>query len=453
MIQVSPRLMEATDYYIDHPVEFVRDILGAEPDPWQAEVLEALAAGRSVAVRSGHGVGKTAVAAWAIIWKLACFRFSRVPATAPTQHQLFDILWPEVGRWIETSVIRPMFDVTATRVAVRGHEKLWFAVARSSNQPERLAGHHAEHLLYVVDEASGIPDSTWQVIDGARTSHGAVVLAIGNPTRRSGGFFDAFHRHRRFWVCKHVSSEHSPRVSRAWVEEMAQKWGRDSDVYRVRVQGEFPKGEEDAFIPLDMVEAAVARDVPEGGPVEIGVDVARYGDAETVIVGRQGGRVLFLRAYRKRGVTEVTGLVIQAAKDLREQTGAERVRVKVDDTGVGGGVTDGLRDAAAERLPWLQVVPVDFGGAGDERYSNATSRMWGQVRELLEAGELSLPADDDLIGQLSNRKYRVDVRGRIRLETKEEMRRRGVPSPDRADALCLAFWTPPDWAEPDILWL
>lgn len=443
MTATAARLEDAIAYYAVHPVAFVEDILGAVPDPWQAEALAALARGESVAVRSGHGVGKTALAAWAIVWKLACFPRARIPATAPTQHQLLDILWPEVVKWIERSTIRAMFEVTATRVAMRGHEKAWFAVARSSNQPERLAGHHAEHLLYVVDEASGIEDYTWEVIDGARTTSGAVVLAVGNPTRRAGGFYDAFHRHRRFWATFHVSSADSPRVSRQWVEEMAAKWGTDSDVYRVRVAGEFPRGESDAFIPIELVEAAVNRDVPAGGPAEIGVDVARYGDSETAICAREGTRVRFLLAYRKRGVPEVVGLVAQAAKRLKDETGVGVIRVKVDDTGVGGGVTDGLRELAGQELPWLEVVPVPFSAGGDERYADLASAMWGNLRELLEAGALSLPDDDDLVAQLTLRRYTVDPRGRVRLESKEQLRRRGIPSPDRADALALAFWTPP----------
>ena len=446
--------MDAIAHYIRRPGDFVRDVLRAEPDPWQEEVLQALARGENVVVRSGHGVGKTAVAAWAILWKLACFPRARVPATAPTQHQLYDILWPEVGLWIERGGLHDLFEWTATRVAVKGYEKLWFAVARSSNRPERLAGQHAQHLLYVVDEASGIEDVTWQVIDGARTTDGAVILAIGNPTRRSGGFFDAFHRHRKFWRAWRVSSETSPRVSRQWVEEMREKWGEDSDVYRVRVAGEFPRGEADTFIPVDLVEACIFLDVPEGGPAELGVDVARYGDSETVIVARHGLKVLWLRAYRKRGVPEVVGLVVQAAKDLREQTEADRIRVKVDDSGVGGGVTDGLKEVAADELPWLEVVPVNFGGPGDERYYDTASRMWAHIRDLLTAKQISLPRDDDLVGQLTTRKYKVDPRGRIRLESKEAMRNRGLPSPDRADALVLAFWTPDALAaKPDIIWL
>lgn len=451
--RVEPRLMDAILHYVENPGDFVEDVLRVKPEPWQRQVLQELARGRNVVVRSGHGVGKTAVAAWAILWKLACFPRARVPATAPTQHQLFDILWPEVIKWIERAHLFDLFSWTGTRVAVRGHEKSWFAVARTASAPEKLAGQHADHLLYVVDEASGIEDETWHVIDGARTSFGAVVLAIGNPTRRSGGFFDAFHRHRKFWSPFKVSAEGSPRVSQQWVQEMREKWGPDSDVYRVRVLGEFPQGEADAFIPLELAEACVYRDVPEGGPAELGVDVARYGDSETVIVARHGLKVLWLRAYRKKGVPEVVGLVFGAAKDLREQTEADKIRVKVDDTGIGAGVTDGLRELAREER-WLEVVPVNFGDPGDEHYYDTTAQMWGRIRELMVQGQLSLPRDDDLIGQLTTRRYKVDPRGRIRLESKEEMRRRGLPSPDRADALVMAFWTPEEWeTQPDILWL
>lgn len=442
MMAVDPRLVEAVRYYARHPVAFVRHVLRAEPDPWQATALEHLAAGRNVAVRSGHGVGKTALAAWTVIWRLLCFRDAIVPATAPTQHQLHDVLWPEIARWIERAGLGNVLKWTATRVGVAGHERTWFAAARSSNRPERLAGFHAPYLLYVVDEASGVEAATWEVIDGARTTAGAQVLAIGNPTQRAGGFYAAFHHHRRWWATLHVSSEESPRVDRAWVEEMRQKWGADSDVYRVRVRGEFPAGEAETFIPLDLVEPAVLRDVPMEGAVQLGVDVARYGDSETVIVARWGGRVLWLEAHRKRGVPTVVGLVLQAARQAREYTGAARITVAVDDAGVGGGVTDGLRERA-RALPWLRVAAANFGGPGDGRhYANAAAWMWGRLREMLAARELSIPDDVDLIGQLTTRRYRVNARGLIELESKEEMRRRGLPSPDRADALALAFWTP-----------
>jgi len=440
------RLAEAVLYYAQHPGHFVRDVLKAEPDPWQEEALNALAAGRNVAVRSGHGTGKSADAAWAIIWRLLCFPHSVVPVTAPTQHQLQDVLWPELAKWIERAGLDNVLRWTATRVSVVGHERTWFAVARTSNQPERLAGFHNPYLLYVVDEASGIPQSTWEVIDGARTTAGAVVLAIGNPTQRSGGFFDAFHRHRKFWHCIHVSSADSPRVDPAWVEEMAQKWGRDSDIFRVRVLGEFPRGDADTFITVDLAEAAAMREVPAEGPVQIGVDVARYGDSETVIVARQGLRVLWMECYRQRGVTEVTGLVLAAARRAREQTGAAQVTVAVDDTGVGGGVTDGLRELAREHR-WLKVVPVNFGGAGDEHYADTASAMWGRLRELL--AEIAIPNDDDLIGQLTTRRYRVTPKGKVQLESKEDLRRRGLPSPDRADALALAFWEPGGRSSPE----
>jgi len=442
MVVVARRTFH--EIYVDDPVSFVTRVLGAQPDPWQADVLRALARGENVAVRSGHGVGKTALASWAILWKLLCFPFARIPVTAPTQHQLQDVLWPEIRYWIERGNLHADVEWTVTRVAVRRYARRWFAVARSSNRPERLAGHHAEHLMYVVDEASGIEDYTWEVIDGARTAHGALILAVGNPTRRVGGFYQAFHHHRRFWTTFHVSSEDSPRVPRQWVEEMAAKWGRDSDVYRVRVAGEFPRGESDAFIPIELVESAINRDVPPGGPAELGVDVARYGDSETAIVAREGNRTRFLLAYRKRSVTEVVGLVVQAAKRLKEETGASCIRVKVDDTGVGGGVTDGLAELAQRELPWLEVVPVPFSAGGDERYADLASAMWGHLRDLLDAEAISLPDDHDLVAQLTLRRYTVDSRGRVRLETKEQLRQRGIPSPDRADALALAFWTPRD---------
>ena len=446
-------LVEAALHYIDYPVDFVVDMLGAHPDPWQAEALEALARGESVTIRSGHGVGKSALLAWAIIWFLCTRPGSIVPCTAPTQRQLHDVLWAESARWIEQAPAPPPLIWSRTKVAMAGHEATWFAAARASNRPENIAGFHAPHLLFVVDEGSGVPDAVFEVIDGAQTTAGALVLMAGNPTKRSGYFIDSHGKDRWAWHAIHISSEDSPRVDPAWVERMAKKWGHDSDVFRVRVQGHPPRAEADTFISLDLAELAAARAVEPAGPLEMGVDVARYGDSETVMIARRGTAVVAMEPLRKRDTQEVAGEVIAMAKRLMEEHAYPGITIKVDDTGIGGGVTDALMhyewtESRYWRADSIKVVPCNFGGAGDEHYVNATGVMWGTLRDLMTSEQLAIPNDDDLIGQLTSRKYTVVPRG-IVLETKEQMRRRELPSPDRADALALAFYAPGQQPLPD----
>ena len=395
-----------------------------------------MARGRHVAIRSGHGVGKTTLLAWTVLWYVATRPFARVPCTAPTQHQLSDLLWAEISLWRGRAPGLAFLEWSATRLAMVGHAADWFAVARSSKVPENVAGFHAEHLLYVVDEASGVPDKVMQVVEGALTTAGAIVLLAGNPTRRVGYFADAFSRHRSRWHTIRVSSEDSPRVSPEYAEGMAAKWGADSDIYRVRVLGDFPRGEADTFIAVDQAEAAALREVEASGPCEIGLDVARYGDDETVFAVRRGLSVLPLECHRSWSIPETAGRAIQMALEQ----GA--TALKVDDSGLGGGVTDILQADARLRDVRCKVVAANFGGAGDEHYANATGVMWGRLRELLAGGEIALPDDPDLIGQLYSRRYTVNAAGKIALERKEDMKRRGLPSPDRADAVALAFGYP-----------
>lgn len=432
-------LADALAYYADHPVEWVEDTFGVTPDPWQAEALRALAAGRNVAVRSGHGVGKTAFAAWSVLWYLATRPFALIPCTAPTQHQLSDLLWAEIARWLNRSALREEIEWTATRVAMRGHASTWFAVARASNKPENLAGFHAQHLLYVVDEASGVPDELMAVVDGALTNEGARLVMVGNPTRATGYFADRFARDDPRWYTATISSEESPRVSREWIEQMRADWGRDSDTYRVRVLGLPPRGEATGFIPAPLVEAAMDRydTTPADGPLEIGVDVARYGDDKSAVCARRGYKVVYLEARQGLSNPEVAAWVAQVVQDLAEP--GERPIVRVDDDGVGGGVTDLLRLMVSEGTANLTPMPATFGGKGDRWYATNAGVMWGHLRKLMQDGLLALPRDQELLVQLTNRTFSVNLKGKIVLEKKEHMKERGLRSPDKADALALAF--------------
>lgn len=444
-------LVDLIDVYWDDPVAFAEDILEFHPDEWQQNVLNDLAKHPFVSVRSGQGVGKTALEATAVIWYLCCRPNPKVVCTAPTRQQLNDVLWAEIAKWLEGTLVKNFLRWTKTKVYMIGNEERWFATARTATKPENMQGFHEDYMLFVVDEASGVADNIMEAILGTLSGAENKLLMCGNPTRTSGVFYDSHHRDRADYKTHKVSSYDSPRASKENIERLIRKYGEDSDVVRVRVFGEFPKSEPDTFIHLEKVEAATMREVyvneygeriiPEDAPLEFGVDIARYGDDQSVICPRIGNYVPFLKTYNKQDTMTTAGHVIKLAKELMLKYGRPTCVVKIDDDGVGGGVTDRLREIVREEGLYIDVIDCHNGGKAlnPENYENWGSESWATIRELLHDGEIQIPNDEDLIGQLSTRKYKVTSKGKIRLESKEEMKKRGLRSPDRADALVLAF--------------
>ncbi|WP_374019015.1 phage terminase large subunit [Paenibacillus thiaminolyticus] len=444
-------LVTLIDLYWDDPNAFVEDILRAEPDEWQAAVLHDIAHHPLVSVRSGQGVGKTSLEAWVVIWFLCCRPNPKVVCTAPTRQQLHDVLWAEVAKWLEGSMVKNLLKWTKTKIYMIGHEERWFATARTATKPENMQGFHEDYMLFIVDEASGVSDPIMEAIDGTLSGPENKLLMCGNPTRTSGYFYRSHHQNRADFRTHKVSSRDSKRTNRKNIERLEKQYGKDSDVVRVRVEGEFPKSEPDTFIALELAEAATMRevylredgelDIPEAAPLEIGVDVARFGDDETVIVPRIGLMVPFIRTYTKKDTMETAGWVINLAKELMLKYGRPRCTVKIDDDGVGGGVTDRVREVVREEGLYIDVIDCHNGGKADDpdHYDNWGTEAWARVRDLLQAGDIQIPNDEDLIAQLSTRKYTVTSKGRIILESKKDMKKRGLRSPDRADALVLAF--------------
>jgi len=440
--QIDKVMVQGMIQYIRRPVLFVRQVLNAEPDDWQVDTLQDLADHPRVAVRSGHGVGKTALEAWALLWFMFTRPFPKVPCTAPTRQQLYDILWAEAAKWMERAlVLKPYFEWQKTRIVQRQHPERWFAVARTANKPENLAGFHEDHLLFIVDEGSGVADSIFETIEGALTTADAKLLICGNPTKNSGEFYDAFFKNRSLYRVRKVACSDSPRVSPEYRKRLVQKYGENSDIVRVRADGEFPKAEPDTFIPLELVEAATMREVELEGPLEIGVDVARFGDDETVLAARVGMKHVRLDVYQGQDTMVTTGRAVAMAKELMQEYGKPKCVVKIDDDGVGGAVTDRLREVVREEGLRIEVIDCHNGGVPEdkEHYEDWGSESWAHLRDLLQKGEVELINDEDLVGQLSTRKYTLTSRGKIKLESKKDMKKRGLRSPDRADAVVLAF--------------
>ena len=289
------------------PVFFVKKVLGGEPTAQQVLLLEAAGRpGAKVSVRSGHGTGKTTALAWLVLWFLCTRRNAKVPCTAPTQAQLRDVLWAEVGKWRERMPEwwRDQVKVSTNRVEVIGAERSQFAVARTAKpeNPDALQGFHADELLFIIDEASGVHNKVFEVARGALSTEAARVVMCGNPTQTTGYFFESHHRSRNEWECLHFSCLDSPLVDRKYPESMGREYGKDSDVFRVRVLGEFPRAAANQLIPLDLVEEAMGRQLRTEqvafAPKVIGVDVAPYGgDRSAIFFGKVCFRSFFGKEF------------------------------------------------------------------------------------------------------------------------------------------------------------
>ncbi len=425
----------------DDPREFVRTALGALPEPWQADVLGAIAAGeKRVAIRSGHGVGKTALMAWLVLWFGMTREGAKIPATAPTAHQLNDLLWDEIAKWRRALAGRLPYlaqgiEIKSDRVEFKPWRSAAFARTSRREQTETLQGFHAENLMFIVDEASGIDDKVFEVAEGALSTPGALIVMAGNPTRASGFFHRAFTRDRKRWWPRCVPCGESERVTPGYIAGMKQSYGADSNVFRVRVLGEFPVADDDGVIPLELAEAAVLRDVEAVRARPLwGVDVARFGDDATALAKRTGNALTEpVKTWRNKDTMQVAGLV-KAEWDAAKP--AERpAEILVDAIGIGAGVADRLRELG---LPARGINVAEIPAAR-ERYVRLRDELWFAARDWLAARDCRLPQDEALIGELTGPCYSVDSSGRMRVEGKDEMKRRGIASPDRADAFCLTF--------------
>jgi len=428
------------------PVGWCWRYLGLNAWGRQREILMALAGHDRVTVRSGHGVGKSAAAAAAVIWFLMLHDPAIVLTTAPTSRQVKEVLWGEIHRMLNGS--------DALRAVGQRNQTEWrfdagrFALGLSTNEAARFQGFHSPNMLVVVDEAAGVPEPIFDAIRGVLTNDRAKLLLIGNPTVPVGEFYRS-HRPGSGYERLVISAEESPNVAageeivpglvgRRWVEERRREWGGASAIYGSRVLGEFPRSASNALLSAAAVEAA-QRVERQPGLVRLGVDVARYGDDETVLVVRSGNGIERIETRRKTSTTETIGLTLalMAEYDVLAQ------HVTVDDTGIGGGVVDGLQDRGAA------VVGVNFAARAEDAdaYANQRAEMWGEMAGAIERGEFCLaPARPGMTDQLNRLvtellapAYGFDHKGRRQIEAKDKIKARLGRSPDIADALALTF--------------
>lgn len=400
-------------------------------------------------IASGHGIGKSALVSMLVAWAMATCPDTKVVITANTEPQLRTKTFPEISKWFRLLICSHWFKVHGMSIhsSMPGHEKTWRAdaVTWSETNLEAFAGLHniGRRILLIFDEASGIIDRVWEVAEGALTDEGTEIVwcAFGNPTQPTGRFFECFNRQRNRWHGRHIDSRAVEGTNKRLFDEWSETYGEDSDFMRVRVRGLFPKSGSMQFIGTEVVREARTREVNAllTDALVMGVDVARYGDDKSVIFFRKGRDARLIPPIILRGVDTMT-LAARVA-DEAQRYGADGVFI--DGGGVGAGVVDRCRQMNVRGL-----VEVQFGGKADranydvhaERYRNKRAEMWGTMRAWLRTG--AIPDQDDLETDLTGPWYFFDENNQIKLERKEDMKKRGMASPDIGDALALTFAYP-----------
>jgi hypothetical protein len=404
-----------------------------------------------VAVASGHGIGKSALVGQVISWGMSTCEDCRVQVSANTGDQLKTKTIPEVSKWFRLLINAHWWNVGVEAIKSRdvAHDKTWRCDFEtwSLERTEAIAGLHnkGKRIIRVFDEASAIPDKIWEVAEGALTDEDTEIiwLVFGNPTLNTGRFRECFGKNKHRWITRQIDSRTVEGTNKAQLDKWVQDYGEDSDFVRVRVRGEFPRAGSAQFIGGDVVAAARKRTAGDQGKAYriLSVDVARFGDDQTVIGYRQGLRAETLQKVRKMDTMFIGGLVCEWIKKLEPRA------CVIDGDGIGGAVVDyvnlHLRDWIEKRKEWFKLV--EFHGAGTPgdtaMYFNKRAEVWGRMRDWLETAQI--PDDPEFETDLTGPEYFFSAKNQIQLERKEDMKKRGLASPDCGDMLAMTFATEP----------
>ncbi len=438
---------------VKDPVTFVEHWLGEKPWAKQRKILKALKENRQVAVRSCNASGKTYTAALATIWWLMAHEEALVITTAPSERQVQNTLWREIREVYERNKELIGGKLTRNRLELSNKR---FAYGFATNTAERFQGFHNENVLIIVDEASGVREFVYEAILGLMTSRNSKVLLIGNPSSLAGTFYDAFHKNRKHWKTIHIAATDTPNIkddlepgdpryirggaTGEWMQSILEIKGETSASYQIRVLGEFPDEADDTLIPLKHIENAVERwfeDIDQQDPV-MGLDVARFGDDQTVAIVRRGNSVVDLSFHRKSDLMHTTGKTLELARNHTVKT------INVDEVGLGSAVVDRINELKrSKEVSGIRAVGVNGGSKSQdtEKFLNLRTQMFDGLRQRFADGEISIPNDPELISQLASITYIYNSRGQLQIETKQQIRDSGRQSPDNADALALAFHT------------
>lgn len=393
---------------------------------------------KRISVTSGHGIGKSTTLAWLIIWYLFCFKDAQIPATAPTSDQLHDVLWKELALWLGRlpKEVSDLYDWTTGYLRIRERPETWFARAKTARKesPEALAGIHADYVMMIVDEASGIPEEIFNTAEGALTGENVLVIMISNPTRLLGYFYDSHHSDSENWQVLQFDSEDSPVVKEGYVSRMEQKHGRDSDEFRLRVKGVFPKEDaidEKGYVPL-VVESDIRMTSNDDfvGRCKLGVDPSGEGSDETSWVKRDNFRAKTVMSEKISNSKSIA----QSTMALQLHGNIDSYDITCDNFGVGANVA---RELALARVE-IEAINVGEPAEDKERFINIRAEAFWRLREWLKKGG-EIYNDPLLKKELLSIRFKRNLRGRIQIMSKKEMREMGYQSPNRADALMLTF--------------
>jgi hypothetical protein len=440
------------------PVLFVTEVLGATPDDWQIRGLREFGGGaRGISIAACHGPGKTAVAAWCILYALI-FRYPlKAVATAPSRGQLEGALMKEVAKWHSKlpPALRALLEVKSMSVELKQAPKLSSFEARTARpeNPEALQGIHEDDgwVLIVVDEATGVHEKIFESAGGSMSGDNCQTILLSNPTRTSGFFFDTWHRPglKEQWVRIRVSHEDSARVKDQFVEDMAARYGRDSNAFRVRCLGLFPQSDLDTIVAFDDAQSALTRDIevpPFLRPLW-GLDVAYFGDDTNALLGRNAIAVLpDIEGWVGKDTMQTAGKVKRKYDDIAPSF--RPTEILVDVIGYGAGVVDRLGE---QGLPVRGINVSESAAIHTDKYRNLRTELWFLGAQWLISKDHVLPQcdgscpsredclHDRLVSELTTLKYDFTSTGKYLAESKKDLKKRGYKSPNVADAYCLTF--------------
>jgi hypothetical protein len=451
----SPEFIRfVAETYKDDLTGYRQDILGRKPNPATVELERSIVENKRTAAGTGHGIGKTALGADAIHWFISTRPHPAIVATANTEDQLQKKLWRELNKTNQSAKNRDWFEwKQSTFTMFNDPTAQAVALAWSEHNPEAFAGTHEMHVLGVFDEASAIPRSIFNSFAGAMTTSGARWLLLGNSTRTEGYFYDAIHgklkarkpgdARRGMWNSFIIPSTASPFVDPSYVHEMEVQHGKDSDEFRIRVLGLPPRNDTTQFISPALVTAAQERSIPmfHRWPLILGCDVGR-GDRSVLCPRR--GRVVpdAIQILKGERTTDFARRIVDEIKMYRDDQGLHANAI-IEELGMGVGCVETIEDMGFEDNVWGVNTGNPASEGNTELYSNLRCEMWGEMKDWLE-GNVELPNNAELFDDLTVIKKKSNGNSKLRLETKEEMRRRSVRSPDVGDALALTFAVPFD---------
>jgi hypothetical protein len=431
------------------------------PRKWQRDVLQSIAdhikqnKGKidfdtlRQAVSSGRGIGKSALVSWVVIWMLSTRIGSTTIVSANSESQLRSVTWAEITKWLAMSLNSHWFEVSATRLMpakwltelverdLKKGTRYWGVEGRlwSAENPDAYAGvHNFDGVMVIFDEASGIDDSIWAVTAGFFTENtpNRFWLAFSNPRRNTGYFYECFNSKRDFWNTQVVDARTVEGTDKQVYQQIIDEYGPDSSQAHVEVYGQFPNAGDDQFISSLLVDDAMkrAKYKDQSAPIIVGVDPARFGADATVIAVRQGRDIMAIKRYRGDDTMTVVGHVIDAIEEYKPTL------VVIDEGGLGAGIVDRLKEQR------YKIKGINFGSKSKNpmMYGNKRAEIWGAMREWLKSA--SIPTDRFLKSDLISPMMKPDSKGTIFLESKKDMKARGLASPDAADAIAVTFAFP-----------